>query len=122
MQLNDIVAMAFNGASAKLRRRALAYSICAVGALGATILASSAAILALEPEVGSIGARLIVTGFFVLIIPVAVVWLHMSRSPAATPPAGRSEASNQQAQFAQLAMIVEAVLLGYSLSRRSGRR
>jgi hypothetical protein len=34
------------------------------------------------------------------------------------PAKAGAEATQRQAQFAQLAMIIEAVMLGYSMSRR----
>jgi hypothetical protein len=63
---------------------------------------------------------------FVLVILATLLWLQIARSrqQAATPTllGIKAGGSQRQAQFAQIAMIVEAVLLGYSLSRRSNRR
>jgi hypothetical protein len=135
MRLTDIVSMALSGASAqlhgvaaRLRRGAIAYGICAVCALAAIIMATSASILALEPLVGVVYARLIVAGVFVLIALITLLALRLARprpvaaAAAATPLGARAEPSQRSAQFAQIAMIVEAVMLGYSLSRRSNRR
>ena len=66
-------------------------------------------------------ARKIVAGAYVLIAALTIVWLQRAKSrsaAAAIPLASGINATHRQAQFAQLAMIVEAVLLGYSMSRR----
>jgi hypothetical protein len=126
MRFNDIVSMAFNGAIAKLWRDAIAYGICAFCAIAAIIMAAWASMLALEPHVGVIYARLIMAGIFAL-VAIASVIAARSAHPArpivaidaqAHLEAAHVEAAPRSAQFAQLAMIVEAVLLGYSLSKR----
>lgn len=130
MQIGDIVGSAFagataglSGATAKLRRNAILYSIGAFCAVAAIVVAASAAILALEPEVGVVYARLIVAAAFAMAAGAMVlaVWLaSRPRQPAAAPASlyARAQTAQRSAQFAQLAMIVEAVLLGYSMARR----
>ena len=130
MRLPDIVTVALNGAAAKLKRDAIAIAIMAVGAVGALIMLTGASVLWLEPQVGVVYARLIVAAFFALMVVAAIVWMQMARARAraiSTPPlrataAAGADPVQRQAQFAQIAMIIEAVLLGYSLSRRSDRR
>jgi hypothetical protein len=125
MRLTDIVGSAFNGVIARIRRDAIAYGLCAVCALGAIVMAVQASLLALEPLVGVVYARLILAGVFVLIALIAVLWSRMTgpRQPAMAPAAlgVAAEPTARSTQFAQIAMIVEAVMLGYSLSRRSKR-
>ena len=130
MRLPDIVTVALNGAAAKLKRDAVLIAIMAAGAVGALIMLTGASVLWLEPQVGMVYARLIVAAFFALMVVAAIVWMQMARSRAhaiGAPPLSASAAAGsdpvqRQAQFAQIAMIIEAVLLGYSLSRRSDRR
>ncbi len=126
MGLIDKVAAAFGGATARLRRDAIAYAVCAICAIMAIALITSASVLALEPQVGEVYARLIVAGVFVVIAAgVAIVLRQVHQQPRPAIPLGihaEAQPSARSAQFAQLAMIVEAVLLGYSLSRRSDRR
>jgi hypothetical protein len=129
MRLRDIATVALNGAAAKLKRDAIAVAIMAIGAIGALIMLTGASVLWLEPQVGTVYARLIVGAFFALMVVAAVVWMQLARSraqAAAAPPlragAAGPESLQRQAQFAQIAMIIEAVMLGYSLSRRSDRR
>ena len=123
MRLNDVVGMMFNGAAARLRRDALMYGTCAVCGVAALILASSASLLALEPIVGAVYARLIVGGVFVLIALIVVASVRLSQPGARHPvAAAQPQAAPRNQQFAQIAMIVEAVMLGYSLSKKSDRR
>lgn len=125
MRLNDVVGMMFAGAAARLRRDALMYGTCAVCGVAALILASSASLIALEPIVGAVYARLIVGGVFVLIALIVVVSVRLSQPnqrPHPVAAAAQPQAAPRNQQFAQIAMIIEAVMLGYSLSRKSDRR
>ncbi len=126
MRLNDVVGLMFGGAVARLRRDAMVYGLCAVCAVAVVILVSSASLLALEPHVGAVYARLIVGGVFMLIALTAFIWLRFAQQPrrpvAAAMPASGSARPAGNAQFAQIAMLVEAVMLGYSLSRKTDRR
>lgn len=133
MGLTDIAASAFSGvaakvtdATAKLRRSAILYSLCAFCGVAAVVFASSASILALEPHVGDVYARLILAGFFALVVIAILLGLWLAGKPKAPAPAAQmplnaqaqAGAAQRPVQFAQLAMIVEAVLLGYSMARR----
>jgi hypothetical protein len=128
MRLNDIVASAFDGASAKLngatvklRRNAILYSLCAFCAVGVVVFAASASVLALEPHVGVVYARLILAGVFAFVVLAIVSALWLSSRPVAAPQMplhAQAQASQTAQRTAQLAMIVEAVLLGYSMARR----
>jgi hypothetical protein len=129
MRLNDIAASAFGGAAAKLagataklKRNAILCALCAVWAVAMLVLAVSAS-LALEPYVGVVYARLILAGAFAVVLMAIVLAIWLTGQPAAVTPAAQMNLHGQtqaqcSAQFAQLAMIVEAVMLGYSLARR----
>ncbi|HWV42152.1 hypothetical protein [Pseudorhodoplanes sp.] len=120
MALQDTVAHAARGFADRLRRDAIAYGACAICALAALILATCAAVTALIPMVGIIYAQLIVAGAFLVITGGIVLWMQRSGRQPAQPLAlgAAAETAQRQAQFAQIAMIIEAVMLGYSLSRR----
>jgi hypothetical protein len=121
MGLQDTVMNTVRGFVRKAQRSAIAYSICALCGLAVLILATSAAVMALIPIVGPVYAQLIVAGVFILVIVATIIWLQMSgREPARSVPVGAAAeaAPRSQAQFAQIAMIIEAVMLGYSMSRR----
>lgn len=131
MGINDIAAAAFQGATAKVsgfaakaRRNAILYSLAVLSAIAAIIFAASASLLALEPHVGMVYARLILAGVFAAVVAAVALTLWLSGRSAAPAvravPLNQAQAARQRssAQFAQLAMIVEAVLLGYSMARK----
>lgn len=134
MRLGDIGSVALGGVTARLRRDAIAYGACGICGIIVIVLATSASVLALEPLVGLVYARLIVGGVFALIAGGIILGLrYYTRRPRATASAashlhaaaadlnaGAGPARN--AQFAQIAMLIEALMLGYALSRRSDRR
>jgi hypothetical protein len=136
MRFNDMMATAFSGVAAKvadatgkLKRNAILYAVCVFCGIAAIIYAASASVLALEPEVGAVYARLILAGTFALVVVAIMLGLWLARP--STPRAGprmplqaethadvRMQAAQRSAQFAQVAMIIEAVMLGYSMARR----
>jgi hypothetical protein len=125
MRLMSIFTSALSGVLARIQRDAISYGLCAICGIAAIILVTSASILALEPSVGVVYARLIVAGVYVLIAGVTLLRMRRGRSApsgVATPLGARGDSAQRGVQFAQIAMIVEAVMLGYSLSRRSDRR
>ena len=92
MRLNDIVASAFdgaaaklNGATVKLRRNAILYSLCAFCAVAAVVFAASASVLALEPHVGVVYARLILAGVFAFVVLAIVLALWLASRQRAVP-------------------------------------
>jgi chromate transport protein ChrA len=121
MSLQDTVSHAVRGFVRKAQRSAIAYSVCALCGLAILILATGATVMALIPLVGAVYAQLIVACAFLFVIIGTMFWLQRSaREPARAVPVGATaEATTRsQAQFAQIAMIIEAVMLGYSMSRR----
>jgi hypothetical protein len=80
--------------------------------------------LALELEVGVLYARLIIATLYALAAGViaTVFWLTRAARTNGGGALGFVQApAAGDVKFAQLAMIVEAILLGYSLSRKSNR-
>ena len=120
MSLQDTVSHAVRGFVQKITRSAIAYAICAFCGLAILILATGAAVMALIPVVGGVYAQLIIAGVFLGVIVVTMFWIQRpAREPVRRVPVGATaEATPQQAQFAQIAMIIEAVMLGYSMSRK----
>jgi hypothetical protein len=121
MIIQDSVTHAVRGLVRKAQRSAIAYSVCALCGLAVLILATGAAVMAIIPVVGAVYAQLIVAGVFLLVIVITMLWLQrLAREPVRAVPVGASAdaAMRRQTQFAQIAMIIEAVMLGYSMSRR----
>jgi hypothetical protein len=121
MSIQDSVTQAVRGIVRKAQRSAIAYAVCAVCGLAVLVLATGAAVMALIPVVGAVYAQLIVAGVFLLVIVMTMFWLQRpARQPVRAIPVGATAeaAARGQAQFAQIAMIIEAVMLGYSMSRK----
>lgn len=121
MRLSDVIAQAVNPVFARVRRDAIAYALCAICGVAAIVFAASATVLALEPHVGVVYARLILAGVFALVLIATIITLRVSRprtKPVALSAAAPQAQAQRSAQFTQLAMIVEAMLLGYTMSRR----
>ena len=97
MGLQGMVAAAFNGATARLQRTVIAYAICVVAGVGALIMATGASVLALEPYVGEIYARLIVAAVFVLVVLSTILWLQGQAPASADRPGCRSRAAGASA-------------------------
>jgi hypothetical protein len=121
MSIQDSVTQAVRGFARKAQRSAIAYAVCAVCGLAVLILATGATVMALIPVVGAVYAQLIVAGVFLLVIVITMFWVQRpAREPVRAVPVGATAeaAARGQAQFAQIAMIIEAVMLGYSMSRK----
>ena len=119
--VTQTVTNAVRGVVRKAQRSAIAYAVCGLCGLAVLILATGAAVMALIPVVGAVYAQLIVAGVFLLVIVITMVWLQRpARERVRAVPVGATAeaATRSQAQFAQIAMIIEAVMLGYSMSRR----
>jgi chromate transport protein ChrA len=128
MSLQSYVQHTVHGVVDRIRRDVIAYGICAVSAVAIIVLATWAAVLSLIRVVGPIYAPLIVAGGYLLIILVTMLWRQFAdgrKAQPIVPPlnvSSNAETVQRQAQFVQVAMIVEALMLGFSLSRRFDRR
>jgi len=124
MSISAAVSHVLHGFVDTIRRNAIGYSICALCGVAVLILATGAAVMALIPLVGAVYAQLIVAAFFLVMIVGTLLWLQRparqaARSAERAAPIGASaEMQQRQIQFAQITMIVEALMLGYSMSRR----
>jgi uncharacterized membrane-anchored protein len=121
MRVADLPALLLAGTLRKIRRRAVAYLICAACALGILIEVASAGRLALEYQLGPIGARLAVAAALLLVVvaTLATVWWLEKPSSRADAPAGAD--AEQFASDKRLGLIAEAIYLGYTLARGMGQ-
>ncbi len=65
--LTDYLGSVLDAPISRLRRQAIAIAVCVAAAIGAIFYAAAAATLALEAQVGSVYAHLIIAGAFVLL-------------------------------------------------------
>ena len=115
MSLTELAGFAFHGAVAKVRREVLAIVAAAACAVGAIYQLAAASVLALEPLTGPPVARLIVAGGFLLVggIAIAIPRLY-ERNRKSLVQQVQAEAAVPR--HLQLAAILEALLLGFSLA------
>jgi hypothetical protein len=116
MALTDVAGHAVERFAGRLGRRAAGWLFVAIFALAAIYQATAAVSLALELTVGAVRAHLIIATFYILaaLVVVTILWATSHRRTAAY---AQAEAARTRSEI-QIASIVEALLLGYSLSRR----
>ena len=118
MRIDHIAGMAVEHLFGRLLRRALAALAIAIFALIALYQGSVAATLALQAEFGAIYAHLILFGVYLALAIIAfiVFWAMGRNSGDSTAPA-----LSGQPREMQIAMLVEAVVLGYALAKKGDR-
>lgn len=118
MQLDHIAGAAFEHLFGRLLRRALLLCVLALLALIAIYHFTVAGTLALEAQYGMLYARLIIAGIYAALAFIAVIVWWATRAKAAKAGTPALAAPREM----QIAMLVEAVMLGYSLAARKGER
>jgi hypothetical protein len=108
MRLADLPGLLIADTVRKLRRRLIAGVVILIAAIIAVAECLSAARLALEPHVGSVGARLILAGVFLAVIAGTAYWVSRPTAAAAKDRLNSDE---------RVTIIAEAISLGYSLAR-----
>ena len=104
-----------------VRRQLIAVVICVAAAIGALFYLASAAVLALETAMSPAWARLIIGGALLLISVIAVFVPRWSHKESVVERAQEEVQSMTREQ--KIALIIEALMAGFSLSsRRSPRK
>ncbi len=116
MRLENVAGVAFEHIFGRIFRRALLALIVAISAVVAIYYFTAAGMIALETQYGTLDARVIMGVIYAAIAAaIAIVWVVQGKSTSASAPA----LSNQRG--VQIAMLVEAVMLGYALARKAPR-
>jgi hypothetical protein len=117
MRLDQIAAATLSHLLGRLLWRALIAAIMAIFVIVAIYQFSVAGILQLGALYGVVNAHLIVGGIYAVLALAAFVtlWAMRGRNAASSTPA------LAQGREMQIVMLVEALMLGYSLARKSGR-
>jgi hypothetical protein len=117
MGLSDIASATIGRLASKLMQRVAGWALVAVFALAALYQASVAATVALEDIVGVLYAHLIIAGVYALLATAVVVLLRVTvRRPFVDDEFRKS--LTMLPPEAQIATVIEALLLGYAMSRR----
>lgn len=120
MQLNDLASATFHQMFGRLLRRALGAALLAAFAIVALYFASSAGMLALSDAYGALNAYMIMAAIYAVfaLIVLTVLWVYRARPVIADRPEGALASPRNM----QIAMLIEAAALGYSMARKSGTR
>ena len=119
MRLTDIADQTLHYLFGRLLRRALGVALIAILAVVACYYASGAGTLALAIKFGTLYAYLIMAAIYAVaaLIVLTVLWATRAKrsAPLAQNAAGIPLASPRNMQ---IAMLIEAVMLGYSMARK----
>lgn len=117
MALSDIASATIGRIVGRLTRRALCWFLAGLFGLVALYQASVAAMVALEDAVGSLYAHLILAGVYLLVTAAIVGYLWVSVRRPLMDDDYRKTLAKLPAE-AQVATIIEALLLGYAMAKR----
>jgi len=117
MRLEQMAGIAFDHIFGRILRRALLAGVVVGLAVAAIYHFTVAGTVTLEAQYGALHAQLIVAAIYtaLALISYAILWAMRSRS------AGDSAPALSTPREAQMAMLVEAVMLGYALARKGER-
>jgi hypothetical protein len=116
MRLENIAGLAFDHIFGRVVQRALLALAVAASGIVAIYYFTVAGSLALEAQYGALHARLIVGAIYTVVAIVFAIFWAMRGRPAIS---GTPVLSNQRDM--QIAMLVEAVMLGYALAGKGSR-
>lgn len=127
MRLTDIAENAIHTIIARTLRRAMMLALVGAAVVVALYYASGAASLALTLQYGALQAYLIMAGIYAAVAAVALtVFYATRRRPVPQNVGGENIALNATGLLSmprnvQIAMMIEAVMAGYTLARKSGK-
>ena len=120
MQLNDLTSTTLNTLFGRLLRRALGAALLAVFVIVALYYASGAGTLALADKYGMLYAYLIMTAIYAAFALTVFIVLWATRAKRII--ADKAEGALASPRNMQIAMLIEAVMLGYTMARKTGAR
>ena len=120
MRFAHVTDIALDYVFGRLLRRAIVAALFALCALIALYHFTVAGTLTLEAEYGLLYARLIVAALYTLAALVALTVLWVTRTKPL--PEDRVDGALITPRNAQIAMLIEAALLGFTLGRKTGSR
>ena len=117
MALTDIATAALGRLVGGLVRRVVCWILVGIFALAALYQASVAAVVALEAQLGAVYAHLVAAGFYALLAAGILIFLWVTVRRPFVKDEYRKSLAELPAEL-QVATIVEALLLGYAMSRK----
>jgi ABC-type nickel/cobalt efflux system permease component RcnA len=120
MAISDLIAESLERPIATIRRYVISFVIALVAAVAAIAYAASALLLALEMALGPIGARLTVAAALLVVAVAGYFAPRLLRSPAPQQASAASDSSDLEglSRDQRIAMVFEALMLGFSMGSR----
>ena len=123
MRLTDIAEGAASALIARYLKRALLVALVGVFAIVALYYLSAAGLMALALTYGPLYAYLIMAGVYAVAGLIALTVFYATRKRAVVRQNALGDANGAMSpRNMQIAMLVEALMLGYSLARKSGNK
>jgi hypothetical protein len=119
MRLTDIAEATVSQIVGRLMRRAVLFALLGILAIVTLYYASAAGSVALALTYGPITAYLVMAGIYAL-LAIAVLITILATRPKAAAVQDSLGSPLASPRNMQIAMLVEAVMLGYTLARKSG--
>jgi hypothetical protein len=117
MGLADLAGATIGRIVGRLVRRVVCWALVGLFGLAAIYQLSVAAVIALEAQVGALYAHLIIAGIYIVLAAGIVAFLWVTVNRAFAKEEYRKSLAELPAE-AQVATIIEAMLLGSAMSRR----
>ncbi len=120
MRLTDVAEATLSHLVGRIVRRAIGFAVAGLLAIAMFYYASAAAVIALAIKFGTLYAYLVMAGIYAAATAVVLIVLYATRTKA-IPVQEQAASALSSPRNMQIAMLVEAVMLGYSLARKSGK-
>lgn len=122
MRLTDIAEGAASALIARYVKRAILVALVGIFAVVALYYLSAAGLMALALVYGPLYAYLIMAGVYAAAALIALAVFYATRNRALVRQNAVGAAGSMSPRNMQIAMLVEAVMLGYTLARKSGNK
>lgn len=120
MRLTEIVEATVSQIVGRLMRRAVLFALLGLLTIVMLYYASAAGSVALALAYGPITAYLIMAGIYALLAIAVLITIAATRTKAAAAPDGLASPLTSPRNM-QIAALVEAAMLGYTLARKGGK-
>lgn len=122
MRLTDIAEGAASALIARYLKRAVLVALVGLFAVVTLYYLSAAGLMALALVYGPLYAYLIMAGIYAVAALIALAVFYATRNRALVRQNAVGAAGSMSPRNMQIAMLVEAVMLGYTLARKSGNK
>lgn len=123
MRLTDIAEGAASALIARYIKRAILAALAGIFAIVTLYYLSAAGLMALAVMYGPLYAYLIMAGIYGLAAFIALAVFYATRNRALVRQSTMGEAAGAMSpRNMQIAMLIEAMMLGYALARKSGNK